>query len=156
MGEFVIRRAVAAPVPAVWRVVTAFASYGRWVPMTTMVTDPGEPGVGWSFSGRTGLGRLRLVDPMTITDWHPPAGAPEAASFAVVKTGRVLAGWAEVHLRASAVGTLLQWREDITPRPLPIGRLLSPVADPVDRALFARAVDAMVAVAERTAPAPSR
>ena len=48
-------------------------------------------------------------------------------------------------------GASLRWVEDITVRPRPVGRLLAPVADRVNRAMFGRAVDSMVARAEKEA-----
>ena len=45
--------------------------------------------------------------------------------------------------------TRLLWRENIVIRPIPLGRLLAPLTDRFNKALFARVVDAMAAEAVR-------
>jgi uncharacterized protein YndB with AHSA1/START domain len=150
MGAIAIERTIAAPPPQVWDVVTDWAGYGRWMPLTTMRVEQGPPHVGWSFAGLTGVGRLRFSDEMRITAWDPPAEAGQGA-FAVVKVGRVLSGWAKVSVVPTAGGanTRLVWLESIGLRPALLGRLLAPLTDRVSRALFARVVDAMAAEAVR-------
>lgn len=159
MATFTIERAVAAPPRQVWAVVTDWAGYARWMPLTRMRVDPGGTGIGWSFAGLTGVGRLRLRDEMVITHWAPPADEGPG-TFRLVKTGRLLAGWAEVRVLPVAGGTQSQlvWREDIVIRPIVLGRLLAPLADRFNRALFARVVDAMAAeaVCGSGRPAPGR
>jgi len=43
--------------------------------------------------------------------------------------------------------TRLLWRENIVIRPIPLGRLLAPLSDRFNKALFARVVEAMAAEA---------
>ncbi|GAA1887016.1 SRPBCC family protein [Lapillicoccus jejuensis] len=145
----VVRRTVDAPVDRVWATVTDFAGYGRWIPLTRMRTDPGEPRVGWQFGGFTGLGPVGFLDSMLVTVWEPPADGVSRATFSVRKTGYVLAGWADVVLEPRDAGTRTQltWTEEIVPRPVAVGRLLAAVADPLTERLFGRAVDAMAAEA---------
>lgn len=147
----VVRRTVDAPVGRVWETVTDFAAYGDWIPLTRMRTDPGEPRVGWQFGGFTGLGPVGFLDSMLVTVWEPPADDASRATFSVRKTGYVLAGWASVVLEPRDAGarTQLTWTEEIVPRPVPVGRLLARVADPLTERLFGRAVDAMAAHAEQ-------
>lgn len=156
MATFTIERVVAAPPAQVWAVITDWAAYARWIPLTTMRLDEGPTRVGWSFAGLTGLGRFRFCDAMRITDWAPPAAAGPGA-FRLVKVGRLLAGWAEVSvLPISGDRTQLVWRENIVIRPTVVGRLLAPLTDLVNRALFANVVDAMAAeavrISDRSAP----
>jgi hypothetical protein len=75
---------------------------------------------------------------------------PQQVSFRLVKVGRLLAGWAEVSVLPIAGGkqTRLLWRENIVIMPIPLGRLLAPLADRFNEALFARVIDEMVAEAE--------
>jgi uncharacterized protein YndB with AHSA1/START domain len=155
MGTFTIERTVAVPPPQVWEVVTDWAGYARWMPLTTMRLDQGPTRVGWTFAGLTGLGRLRFSDVMRVTRWAPPSESG-AAEFRLVKVGRLLAGWAEVSLLPVAGGeqTRLLWRENIVIRPVALGRLLAPLADPFNKALFTRVVGAMVAEAVR-GPGPT-
>ena len=158
MATFTIERVVVAPPQKVWEIITDWAGYARWMPLTTMRLDPGPTGVGWSFAGLSGIGRLRFCDAMRITGWAPPADAGPGA-FRLVKVGRLLAGWAEVSvLPVAGEQTKLVWRENIVIRPIFLGRLLVPLTDRINRALFATVVDAMVAEAVRASdqPAPGR
>jgi uncharacterized protein YndB with AHSA1/START domain len=150
MGTFAFERIVAVPPGQVWGVVTDWAGYARWMPLTTMRLGQGSARVGWSFAGLTGVGRLRFSDVMRITAWEP-ASETGPGAFRVVKVGRLLAGWAEVSVQPLADGaqTRLLWRENIVVRPTCLGRLLAPITDRVSRALFARVVEAMVAEARR-------
>ncbi len=151
MGTFAIERIVAVPPAQVWDVITDWAGYARWMPLTRMRLDQGPTRVGWSFDGLTGVGRLRFCDAMRITAWAPTSGAGPGA-FRLVKVGRLLAGWAEVSVLPIAGGkqTLLVWRENIVIRPIPLGRLLAPLTDRVNEALFAKVIDDMAAEAVRS------
>jgi uncharacterized protein YndB with AHSA1/START domain len=144
MGTFAIERIVAVPPGQVWDVVTDWAGYSRWMPLTTMRLDQGPTRVGWSFAGLTGVGWLRFCDAMLVTDWAPPVDAGPGA-FRLVKVGRLLAGWAEVSVLPIAGGeaTRLLWRENIVIRPNFLGRFLAPLSDRVNQALFAKVIDAM-------------
>jgi uncharacterized protein YndB with AHSA1/START domain len=148
MGTFALERIVAVPPQQVWDIITDWAGYARWMPLTTMRLDQGPTRIGWSFAGLTGVGRVRFCDTMRITDWTPPSEAGSGA-FRLVKTGRPLAGWAEVSVRPIAGGeqTRLLWRENIVIRPVLLGRLLAPLTDRVNEALFAKVIDEMVAEA---------
>ena len=147
MAAVVVRRAIAAPPERVWATVSDFAAYGQWIPLTTMRVDPAPVRVGWGFVGRTGLRRFGFDDSMLLTRWEPP-GPEGMARFTVRKTGRLLAGWADIVLAPAAAGTELVWTEEIIVRPERIGRLMAPLADPVVGRLFAGAVARMAAIAE--------
>jgi hypothetical protein len=151
MGTFAIERVVAAPPRQLWDVITDWAGYARWMPLTIMQVDPGPARVGWSFAGLTGVGWLRFADLMRVTEWFPPAGAGPGA-FRLVKVGRLLAGWAEVSVLPIADGkqTRLLWRENIVIRPTVLGTLIAPLTDRFNKALFATVIDAMAAEAVRT------
>ena len=148
----VVERTIARPLAEVWASVSDVAAHR--LPLTTVHTDPGPPGVGWRFSGVTALGPLHMRDDMIVTRWLPP-GSPESsgssgsamsAQYAVVKVGRVLGGWAEVTLSEPRPGwTQVQWREEIVPHPHALGRLARPLVDAAVRAMFSRAVDTMLA-----------
>ena len=132
MGAVEVRRIVPTALGAVWDALTDFGAYGRWIPLTSMRTDPPPVRLGWGFAGFTGLGPV--------------------ARFAVRKTGRVLCGWAAVELTATDTGgTEVVWREEIVPRPEPLGRLVAPVSERITARLFAEALDRMLeAAAART------
>lgn len=138
-----LARTVATSLPSVWDTLTDFAGYGRWIPLTSMRVDAAPVRVGWAFGGFTGIRPVGFLDSMLVTRWEPPEGG--RARFAVRKTGRVLAGWADVRLAATASGgTDVTWREEILPRPETLGRLVAPVADRLTHRLFASALDRML------------
>ena len=149
MSVVEVRRTVPTPLGAVWDTVTDFDAYGRWIPLTSMRTDPPPVRLGWGFAGFTGLGPVGFLDTMLVVRWEPPTDG--MARFAVRKTGRVLRGFADVALTATDGGTEVVWREQIVPRPETLGRLAAPVSDRVTARLFADALDRMLeSAASRT------
>jgi hypothetical protein len=143
VGVVEVRRTVSSPLGAVWDTVTDFGAYGRWIPLTSMRTDPPPVRLGWGFAGFTGVGAVGFLDTMLIVRWEPPADG--AARFAVRKTGRVLRGFADVALAAAdAGGTDVVWREEIVPRPETLGRLAAPISDRATARLFGDALDRML------------
>jgi carbon monoxide dehydrogenase subunit G len=152
MGTLHLTRETSAPPEAVWEVLTDFAAYGRWMPLTRMRVDPGAPRLGWGFAGFSGLGRLGFTDSMLVTGWAPPVEGN--GRFRVVKTGRVLSGWADISVTAlDGGGTRLDWTEDVLIKPLPFRRSFDPLLDRASRWLYARAIDAMLAEAQAQAQA---
>jgi uncharacterized protein YndB with AHSA1/START domain len=148
-----VRRTVATPLGAVWDTLTDFGAYGRWIPLTSMRTDPLPVRLGWAFGGFTGLGPVGFLDSMLVVTWAPPHDGE--ARFRVRKTGRVLRGWADVRLEATASGgTDVVWREEIVPRPEALGRLAARATDRVTSRLFADALDGMLAAAATRTTAP--
>lgn len=138
MTAFTIERHVPASPQEVWERVTDFASHGDWVPLTRMRTDDGPPRLGWEFAGVTGLGPLSFSDTMLVTRWEPPR------AFRVVKTGRLVEGWAEAELNEAAGGTLLHWTEDLGVRSV-LARPLRPLTDRIGRKQAERILDRMLA-----------
>ena len=142
-----------APPSAVWGVLTDFTAYGRWMPLTRMRVDAGEPRVGWGFAGVSGIGPLGFSDSMVLIRWEPPGDdTDDAASFRVVKTGRLLGGWVDVTVTPTATGSRVDWREDFSVRPVAFLDGTRPMLA-AGRALYARALDAMLAAAEAEAEA---
>jgi uncharacterized protein YndB with AHSA1/START domain len=155
MTAFSLHRTSPASPAEVWDVLTDFAGHERWIPLTTMRVDPGEPRVGWGWAGVSGLGPVGFADAMVLTRWEPPATAREGAAggrFAMLKVGRVLDGWADVRVEpAPGGGCAVTWTEDIALRPRPLRRLSQPLVDRAARAMFASALDAMLEEAARRA-----
>jgi carbon monoxide dehydrogenase subunit G len=74
---------------------------------------------------------------MEIVDWREP-------SFCrLEKRGRVVTGWAEVHVEPKAVGSRVTWREDLHVWGLP--RALDRVTRAVSTRVFSRVVDRLLA-----------
>ena len=150
MGLLHLTRETSAAPEVAWAVLTDFAGYGRWMPMTSMRVDPGPVRLGWGFTGLSGWGPLTFSDSMLVSAWAPPVEAGPAG-FRVVKTGRLLGGWAEVSLTPrEGGGTRVDWVEEVVVRPLPFPRAFAPALDRVSRWLYGRAIDGMLAQAERT------
>src|SRR5207342_1683409 len=90
-------RETTAPPTVVWSVLADFAAYGSWMPLTRMRLDEGDPHPGWGFAGVSGVGPLSIKDSMLVTEWAPPEHG-QAARFRVLKTGRLLGGWAQAQV----------------------------------------------------------
>ncbi|MGB3185058.1 MAG: SRPBCC family protein [Ornithinimicrobium sp.] len=146
MGSFDLARRVPANLRHTFEVFADFRSHGDFIPMTTIEADDGPIALGWRFTARTGPGPLALPDKMVVTVWDPPH------EFRIEKLGPVLDGWAHVHFTAEGGDTRVVWRERIVVRPAPIGRGLGPVLDPLNRRLFAHALDKMTDRAVRSQP----
>lgn len=137
---FTIQIESTASADRLWAVLSDFAGHGRFVPATTMRTDPGPPRLGWEFTARTGIGRLVVPDRMMLTVWEP------ARSFRLVKLGPVLSGWAEATVVEAHGGSRLTWVETVYPRGLP--RPLRRAADAVAVRAYRGVLADFVAAAE--------
>jgi hypothetical protein len=141
---FTVTRTVAAPVDVTWARVSAFADHGEAIPLTRMRLDPGEPTVGWEFTGRTGVGPVEIADTMIVTAFDPPS-AGGAGRFRIVKIGRWLRGWAEVVVEPTdSGGSRVHWTEDLGPRIDPFPRLSGRVSAWAGQRLFAHTLDRLL------------
>jgi carbon monoxide dehydrogenase subunit G len=149
MAHLHLTRDTSAPPTVVWDVVTDFAAYAEWMPLTRMRLGEGAPRLGWAFAGRSGVGPVGFTDSMVVSLWEPPGSRTDGgARFRVVKTGRVLGGWVDVTVEPRGAGSRLDWREDVVVRPLPLKRAFAPAVSQVAAVLYGRALDAMVSRAE--------
>jgi carbon monoxide dehydrogenase subunit G len=114
VARFDVRREIDAPAARVWATVTDWPAHGRWVAGTQVrTTSPRPDGVGASFVARTGWGRFAFDDPMTVTQWQPPAGG-RAGRCSLRKTGRVVRGEASFAVTPLGAGrSRLDWSEDV-------------------------------------------
>lgn len=126
-----------APPDVVWGVVTDFAGHADGVPFTS-ATETSAPGEGRRFTVRTALGPVGFDDPMVIAVWEPPR------RVRVEKTGRVLAGWADITLAAVGSGTRVTWQEEVVPANALAARLTAPLFDVAGRLVFGRALRRML------------
>jgi len=78
---------IEAPAEATWAVLTDWSGQGSWMPMTTVEVTGGDGALGTQLTARSGVGKLALVDPMTIDVWQPPHRC-EVAHHGRVITGR--------------------------------------------------------------------
>lgn len=104
---------VDAPVEVTWAAATDWDRQGEWMLGTTVRgTEQGGRGVGGGLRAVTGIGRLGVVDTMTITEWDPPRIAR------VLHTGRVVKGTAAFEVRERPSGSTFLWSETLD---LPFG-----------------------------------
>ena len=135
--HFTVRKHLPLPGRIAYDELVDWRGHAEWVPMTRVVIEAGDGGVGTTFVATTGLGPLALPDRMRVE-----AMDSDARTVTVVKIGPVLTG--EVHLAVESVGdaacTVL-WDEDITVPLLP-GFLAKPVGA-VARKAFEVSLDRM-------------
>jgi hypothetical protein len=142
---FTVERTTDLPPDEAWRRLTAWERHTATVPLTRIeVLTPPPSGAGTVFVARTGLGPLCFADPMRVEEWQPP-GADGRGHCRLVKTGRVVLGWAELSVRPSPTtpGTRVRWREDLRVRGLPDPLFARPTALTA-RPLFTRALTTLL------------
>ncbi len=135
MTQFEIVRVVALDPSEAWARLTQWERHGDYVPLTTIRrTDTG-------FLARTGIGRVGFDDPMDIEEWTEPSYCK------LVKTGRLVTGWAELEVEPHdsaefTGGSRVVWREDISVRGVP--RFAAGLVRRSSEALFARVLDGVL------------
>ena len=103
------------PIEKVWAALADWESQGEWMLQTTVeVTSDIREGVGTSIAAFTGIGKLGIMDHMTVTSWNPPTICD------VVHTGAIIKGTGRFELTAiSENSTRFDWSEEIlAPRAL--------------------------------------
>ena len=135
--HFRVRRPLPLPASVAFDELVDWRGHAEWVPMTRVVIESGDGGVGTTFVATTGLGPLALPDRMRVA-----AMDSEARTVTVVKIGPVLTG--EVRLAVQPDGdtacTVL-WDEDIRVPLLP--EFLSKPVGAVARKAFEVSLDRM-------------
>ena len=97
------------PIEKVWAALADWESQGEWMLQTTVeVTSDIREGVGTSIAAFTGIGKLGIMDHMTVTSWIPPTICD------VVHTGAIIKGTGRFELTAlSENSTRFDWSEEI-------------------------------------------
>ncbi len=106
---------IEAPIHKVWAALADWESQSDWMLQTTVeVTSDIREGVGTSIAAFTGIGKLGIMDHMTVTSWNPPTVCD------VVHTGAIIKGTGRFELTAiSENSTRFDWSEEIlAPRAL--------------------------------------
>ena len=106
---------IEAPINKVWAALADWESQSDWMLQTTVeVTSDIREGVGTSIAAFTGIGKLGIMDHMTVTSWNPPTVCD------VVHTGAIIKGTGRFELTAiSENSTRFDWSEEIlAPRAL--------------------------------------
>jgi hypothetical protein len=122
VAGFEVRRDSVLTAAQAWARVTDWRRHGDFIPFTEVLvvgsadTTSRTPGAGLGavFVARTSLGPLHFDDPMEVTYWRPPADGPGVCRL--VKTGRVVTGWAVLTVTPTSSGCSVSWREDAAVR----------------------------------------
>lgn len=98
-----------APIEKVWEALADWESQGNWMLQTTVeVTSDIREGVGTSIAAFTGVGKMGIMDHMTVTSWNPPHVCD------VLHTGKIIKGTGRFELTAlSTQSTRFDWSEEI-------------------------------------------
>lgn len=155
MALFEVHRDSTLPAPQAWALLTDWRRHGDFIPFTEVrITRTGRSEaptdgrtLGAVFVARTSLGPFHFDDPMEVTYWHPPDDGPGLCRL--VKTGRVVTGWAVLEVTPSSTGCSVAWKEDAAVRFS--GPLLSWPTRIAARRVFGRLVDHLLAATGPTA-----
>ena len=100
---------IEAPINKVWAALADWESQSDWMLQTTVeVTSDIREGVGTSIAAFTGIGKLGIMDHMTVTSWNPPTVCD------VIHTGAIIKGTGRFELTAiSENSTRFDWSEEI-------------------------------------------
>jgi hypothetical protein len=135
----VSRRTPLAP-QAAWSALSDLAEHTRHVPFTDLEVPEGGLSLGAEVVAWTRFGPFAVADRMLVTGLEP------GRRLRLVKTGRLLHGWAEIRVAADPVapsGSLVSWTEELW---LPgLRRLTRPAGDRLGAVLFSRVVDGLLA-----------
>jgi hypothetical protein len=149
VSVFEVHRDSALSASEAWARLTDWRRHGDFIPLTDVLvsgrpdataSSPGT-GVGAVFIARTSLGPLHFDDPMEVTYWCPPGDGPGACRL--VKTGRVVHGWAVLTVTPTSSGCSVTWTEDAAVRYT--GALLGWPTKVAAGFVFGRLVDKLLA-----------
>jgi carbon monoxide dehydrogenase subunit G len=110
----VAAREVAAPAERAWALLVAWERQDEWMPATTVRRLAGRAeGVGTRLEAVTGLGPVRIADPMQVVEWEPPGRC------VVRHEGRWLRGTGTFTVEPLGPARCrVSWREDLDTGPL--------------------------------------
>jgi polyketide cyclase/dehydrase/lipid transport protein len=143
VAGFDVVRQTSLSAPEAWQRVTDWRRHQEFAPLTTirLTCDP-ESGRE-VFVARTGIGPLGFDDVMEVT--YAVAPTQTSAGLArIVKTGRVVVGWAVLTVTPTADGATVRWHEEARLRGT--GGPVAAVVNHVVRSGFGRLLDGLLAV----------
>ena len=111
MAGFEVVRNTRLSAPEAWSRVTDWQRHGDHAPLTTVTVHgaPGSPDE--SFVARTAIGPIGFDDPMSVSYRREPTES-EPGVARLVKTGRVVVGWAVLTVTAVPGGSEVRWHEE--------------------------------------------
>ncbi len=98
-----------APIQKVWDSLIDWEQQSNWMLQTKVwVSSEISSGIGTEIQAFTGVGRLGILDTMSVTSWQPPH------TCEVVHTGAIIKGTGRFHLRElDATTTAFDWSEEV-------------------------------------------
>ncbi|GGL31331.1 SRPBCC family protein [Phycicoccus endophyticus] len=137
---FTVSRRTPLPPRAAWDAATDLAEHTRHVPLTVVEVPEGGLVLGAQVSAVTRLGPFAGTDSMLVTALEP------GTRLRLVKTGRLLRGWADITVAADGEGALVEWTEELW---LPGARRLTrPLGDRLGARLFTGVLERLLARVE--------
>ncbi len=140
---FTISRSTPLAPDRAWAAVSDLAEHTRHVPFTDVQVPDEGLRLGAEVVAWTHLGPLRVADRMLVTALTP------GRRLRLVKTGRLLHGWADIVVTdgpGAPGGSQVEWTEEIW---LPgLRRATRPLGDRLGPVLFGRVVDGLLRRAE--------
>ena len=137
--ELTVRVPDAASV--VWARLVELDAHTAAIPLTVVTPGGARMREGLSFTGETRLGPVRFLDRMRVTRADPPSTS-HPGQLVVEKFGPV-AGRVEATVEQVATGTIVVWRQSLTPAWLP--RWLRPLAAHAARMAYGMGLRRLVA-----------
>lgn len=125
-----------------WDAVSDLAAHAAHVPLTEVLVDDPPLRLGTRVVALTRLGPLAFADTMLVTAHDP------AQRLRLVKTGRILRGWAEITVvddPDAPGGSVVSWREELWL--VALGRMTRPIGDRFGPRIFGPVVDGLLAAA---------
>jgi len=147
--HFTVRKSLRLPARAVFEELVDWRGHAEWVPMTRVVIESGDGGVGTTFVATTGLGPLALPDRMSVESMDI-----DNMRVHIVKIGPVLTGDVVLEVEAGGDGDcVVLWDEDVRVPVLP--QFLAAPVGAIARKAFEVSIDAMAKRVRRSLPARS-
>jgi hypothetical protein len=144
---FTVRRRPALEPATAWAAITDLAEHTSHVPLTDVEVPAGGLSLGAEVVAWTRLGPLAVADRMLVTALEP------GRRLRLVKTGRLLRGWAEITVEPDPRdpgAAHVTWTEELW---LPgLRRLTRRAGDRLGAVLFGRVVDGVLDRAGGVAP----
>jgi hypothetical protein len=111
LPTFEVVRQTPLSAPRAWERVTDWQCHEQFAPLTTIrVTRDADSGRE-IFVARTAIGPLGFDDPMEVTYSLPPTETSSGLAR-IVKTGRVVLGWAVLTVTPTPTGSEVRWLEE--------------------------------------------
>jgi hypothetical protein len=111
LPQFEVVRHTPLSAPEAWERVTDWQRHEQFAPLTTVRVSRDAESGNELFVARTAIGPLGFDDPMEVTYTLPPTETSSGLAR-IVKTGRVVFGWAVLTVTPLPTGAEVRWLEE--------------------------------------------